>query len=219
MRIISDFNDYYDGFMDHDKKDPFIRVWVRRTDDKIEVSKYKLEALNEKLYWFDLMHDRVWSYYLIVAGKVYPMIIKTSENIWPNRGYHDEYYYNAEDFINSYKDMTPWGKDNVRAFFKRYPDMTELCLELKTPLILISVDKLYDNEKNSTYRLVSINPNLKKLQFNKVMTSPQVYQTLDYLVSNVMVDDKSPHGVQTDIEKIEAHGFDKKTSFRKMPRN
>lgn len=217
MRIISNFKDYYDGFMVHDRKDPFVRVWVRNFTKDIEVSKYKLEAFDEKLFWFDFKHDRVFGKYLIVAGKVYPLVIKTVWNPYGVSG--EEIYYNAEDLINSYKDMTPWGAENVRKFFKEYPDMTDLCLELKTPLILITEEDLFWDRSSSTFRKVSINPNLKELQFNKVMGSAQLYQTLDYFVSNIMVDDKSPHGVQTDIEKVEAHGFDKVKSFRKMPRD
>lgn len=214
MRIISNFHDYYDGFMDHDRKDPFVRVWVRRTTEEVKVSKYKLEMFTERIFWLE--HDRVSSYFLIVAGKVYPLVIRT---IWDNyMRSHDEVYYDAESLITSFPKMYGWTQENVKKFFKEYPDMTDLCLELGTPLILIREEDLFWYRGDSTFRNVSINPNLKELQFNKVMGASQLYQTLDYLVSNVMVDDKAPHGVQTDVEKIESHGFDKVTSFRKMPR-
>lgn len=214
MRIISNFKDYYDGFMDHDRKDPFVRVWVRNYAEDIEVSKYKLEAFDERLFWFN--HDRIFGRYLILAGKVYPLVIKTIWNAYGANG--EETYYNADDLIKSYKEVSPWQQESIRKFFKQYPDMTSLCLELKTPLILIYEENLFWDRSGSTFRKVCINPNLKSLQFNKVMGSAQLYQLLDYMVSNVMVDDKSPHGIQTDIEKVEAHGFDKIKSFRNMPR-
>ena len=109
MRIISNFKDYYDGFMDHDRKDPFVKVWVRNFTKDIKVSKYKLEAFDEKLFWFQ--KTRVWSKYLIVAGKVYPFLIREYYNFDGRNT--QEIHYNVESFINSFTHVNEYQKDNI----------------------------------------------------------------------------------------------------------
>ena len=129
MRIISNFKDYYDGFMDHNRKDPFVRVWVRN-DGEAKVSKYKLEKLDEKLFWFERV--RVWAKYLIVAGKVYPLIVRDVYNEGGKSSWemHEEVFYDAKTFIDSFSNnhLTSHQIENVEKFFKEYPDMSELCL-------------------------------------------------------------------------------------------
>ena len=128
-----------------------------------------------------------------------------------------KFFFTAEEAIDDYGKKSFWYDENVREVFGNYPDMTQFCLDYNTPIIFISPSSNgYKDE--TTIRTCETNVNLKELGISKIISAPQLYQTLDYFVSNIMVDDKSPHGVQTDIEKIEAHGFDKVKSFRKMPR-
>lgn len=218
MRIISNFKDYYDGHAVYDKSDFMTKVWVRKPME-IKISKYHLELFEDrKVHSYDNNDTYRDAMFLIIAGKVIPFIQKQWYSYkMGDRGWKKKFFFTAEEAIDDYGKKSFWYDENVREVFGNYPDMTQFCLDYNTPIIFISPSSNgYKDE--TTIRTCETNVNLKELGISKIISAPQLYQTLDYFVSNIMVDDKSPHGVQTDIEKIEAHGFDKVKSFRKMPR-
>jgi hypothetical protein len=217
MRIISDYKDYYDGHAVYDKTDYMTKVWIRKSE-KIKVSKYRLELFEERrVHDFDSIKDmRKDAMFLILAGKVIPFIQKEWYD-WENHGgWMKKFFFTVEEANAEFKTIK-YGllyNEDIKKVFSDYPDMTQLCLDYKAPVILISPSS-NDYKDETTVRTCETNVNLKELGISKIITAPQLYQMLDYFVSNVLVSDDMPHGVQTDIEKIEAHGFDKKISFRK----
>lgn len=57
-------------------------------------------------------------------------------------------------------------------------------------------------------------PNLGELKFAKILDAQAMYlQTVDFISEN-FVDKGEEIAVQSSLQKIESHGFDKKTSFR-----
>ena len=86
-------------------------------------------------------------------------------------------------------------------------DLSSISLEFSTPIWFYS-----------NYKLVK-NPNLQILGMPKILDGTQVAQKINQFFDNVMVSDEMPKSKfppLTDVDKLEAHGFDKKISFRKV---
>ena len=228
MRIISDFRDYYDGLATFDRKDPMTRIWERTSCDyKIEVDKKFFKYFDETKFPF--LFSNHWDLgFLIISGKVHPFIRHWIpgewKNIWSKKekyvDSHYDYYYNFKTLFEKVPTLVErWGKKEIKQFFNLdiYPDMTALCLEVKSPIIVFYPrGSHYFRAKlhGENLRSCKVNANLKDMGVSKLYSSPEIYQMLDYFVSNVMVDDQMPKVKQTDVEKIESHGFDKVISFR-----
>lgn len=232
MRIISKFRDYYDGFSEFNNKDYLTKVWVRKEED-IEVPYNKVKCFIEKL---NVPRD-FFHCYFIIAGKVIPFMYKYAQ-IKDKYGlleYKTFYYYSFKDLIKGnpnlfkkrktrYYDYYSGSKKHIMEFFnKSYPDMTSLCLEVGSPILLF---KPYhcgyhsDWTNDSSAVRAETNVPLMNMGITKIYSAPEMYQMLDVFVSNIlMVNDNMPEGKQTDVEKIEAHGFDKVKSFRKDKEN
>lgn len=232
MKIISDFRDYYDGYSHYNSEDYKVKHWVRKEED-IQISKYTLESLEN-----DLLRtpDNFEAAYIIIAGKVHPYISyhKTGyidfdfSGKWVD-GYTN-YYFDAETFMEMYKDYKKdykpkqhygwWtntlSERDVKNFFNtKYSDRIDLCLEFDTPIISIRPKTSGYKERERTYRVCTKNVNLKEHGVSKLFNSPEVYQLLDVFIGNVLVKDEMPMSPMTDLIKIQSHGFDVKTSFRK----
>lgn len=230
MRIISKANDYYDGLMNFDKEDYLNKVWVRNERD-VKVNRNHLRVLEDRQI---KMYERNWtSGYLIIAGKVHPFI-----NYYKNGGIDHEtgryisstrtYYYDAKSALDKYNTF-PKGREwynfgkagglkkSVNDFFKPYPDMTELCLAVQSPIVLVytQADYYMDRTNDASDRTVVVDIHLNSMNLATLYHPYEIYQLLDVFISNVMVDDKMPMPPMTDTEKVESHGFDKKLSFRK----
>jgi hypothetical protein len=223
MIIISSFKDYYDGYATRDRQDFREKMWIREkkeVDFSLEkllkaVDNYKQKRIYRTFYKGSLVSYE--SGLLVISGVLFPVIIRKftdGRKAW-------EYFYSYDSLINAYPDAKRleggfFGYD-LKAFFKTdLVHLDDLCIELGSPVLLFS------HPENTRYRhiagntiSITINPVLKDIGFSKCMDSPSVYQLLDYFVSNVLVNDEMPTYPRTDIEKLESHGFDKKTSFRK----
>lgn len=224
MRIISKFKDYYDGLMDY-SNDRLNRVWLRKKEEFF-IPKFRLKEIDKShFYWGYKIH----MFYLVVAGKVYPVLRYAEEGKLEKfkfnaSGYR--YYFTLEDFDKEHPEQTRSRynsksanvgyekgkiKDDWKDFFKEYSDLTELCLEFKTPVFVIKRERTKDKDG---FKCIT-NINLKDIEFYKVMDPYTVYQELDMFMSNVMVNDEMPPSPMSDLEKIDSHGFDRKISFRK----
>jgi hypothetical protein len=225
VRIISNKKDYYDGFMNHDKRDYNNKVFVR-CEEIVKINKEALNSFEDRRLW---LNSRYHSHnFLIVAGKVYPFIevdepsqVYSDNNVICRRKACHNFYYDAVTYENEHGIKNSgyrylFNKNDLEKFFNEpYPDMTNLCVKVGTPIILISPSKGYYEEKGESLRNCLINVNLKDLSFSKIMKASTLFQEIDLFISNVMVNDNIVQSYQTDIEKVEAHGFDKKLSFRK----
>jgi hypothetical protein len=228
MKIISNYRDYYDGYADQFTNDYKIKHYIREQKD-IEISKYLLQDLEENLLRTPLDFRAA---YMIIAGNVYPFV-----SVYNNGTNPDSYYFDTESLMDrymkekdildrerKYKKIQYWqwrihpqdiDKKNMENFFNRkYPDMTKLCIEHDTPIIYISPESGWYRNKNRTFRTCTKNVNLKEFGLSKLFTASDMYQIIDMFVSNVLVKDEMPMSPMSNEEKIQSHGFDKKSSFR-----
>jgi len=234
MKIISKFKDYYDGYSYGYNNDPKVRYWIRKTEN-IDISKYLLTNLEKDIL---RTYNNYHSGYLIIAGKIYPFVsIHTEADIHVKP--KTEYFFNPDDLMKRHAQeknkimrarkhrnwkWSYWfqslSKRDVTEFFnKKYPDMSNLCIEYNTPIILIEPRRPGYQEREKTYRTCVKNINLKDYGLSKVFKAPEIYQILDVFINNVLVDDKMPMSPMTDLEKVQSHGFDTKISFRKPKQN
>lgn len=238
MKIFSKFRDYYDGYADYSNNDDRVKYYIREKKE-IEISKYLLQNLEKEL----LITPRDFqAHYLIIAGKVHPFVSIDTASGWDyidNKQVYIEsrtdYYFDSVSLINKYNEIRDkinrgiqkgkypmWmryggslEKRDVSSFFtKEYPDMTNLCIIYDTPVILISPRGQGYKSKYKTFRTCTKDVNLKEYGLSKVFSAPEIYQILDVFVSNVLVKDEMPMSPMSNEEKIQSHGFDKKSSFR-----
>lgn len=227
MRIISKYSDYYDGYMNFNRKDPFNKVWVR-SEEKIKVNKNELSLFEERkvnlyIYWRDRGTYAGKTIFFVVAGKIYPAVKVLVDGNWD---YYDnyepdhyEYIFDLETIKQEYPLLlrNNWNDTETRLneFFNGfYPDVSELCLSVGSPILMIQPNIDYYEERYSSFRTIHKDINLKDYSFSKMFTAPQIYQELDYFISNIMVNDDMPDSPQSDIDKVHSHGFDG-WSFRK----
>lgn len=238
MKIFSKFRDYYDGYADYSNDDDKAKYYIRE-EKEIEISKYLLQNLEDEIL---RTPQDFGSHYLIIAGRVHPFVSVYTNPGWDyvdNKQIYIEsrtdYYFDHVSLMNKYNEVRdrtnrerkkgkyPWWRwhsgfierRDVSSFFtKDYPDMTNLCIDHNTPVILISPEWPGYKNKDKTFRTCTKDVNLKEYGLSKVFTAPEIYQILDVFVSNVLVKDEMPMSPMSNEEKIQSHGFDKKTSFR-----
>ena len=223
MNIMSGHSDYYDGYMNHDRKDMFNKVW-KRYYKKTDINVNKVRIFEERAIRLGLSNWR--AAYVIVAGKVYPIVIFES--------YREvRTYFDADSAYKAYSkavkedrwEATRWrwisagSKSYFVDFFNFRENYTNLCIELETPIIFIEPNENYYKERHSSIRKVKVNVNLKRLGFSKLYKSYTIYQTLDVFVSNVLVNDNMPDTTpMTEKQKMGQHGFDPNYGFKTRPK-
>ena len=99
----------------------------------------------------------------------------------------------------------PWGRDR----WKWYDDFADAEVSKESPL------RIYINDYGlvEPVRKIIKNPILSESPITKLIPAEEVWQGIyDYLIK-----EREPaiEDTRSDVEKLESHGFDKKTSFRK----
>jgi len=229
MRIISNQRDYYDGCMNHDKKDRYNKVWVRK-EREIWINKRKLVELEKR-------HLRIsrdgWSTgFLILAGKVIPYVVQHTTGYRNEYGssYFEkfEYYYDAESANEAHKNEKKptsrnnyrywgWGNDikqDLIAFFAPYSNRDDLCIERQTPIILITPANRNYGDRHNPVRTCYVDVNLQEMQVTKLFDAYQLYQELDVYYRNTLTNDDMVMRPIDDSLKVKIHGFDPKYGFR-----
>jgi hypothetical protein len=94
---------------------------------------------------------------------------------------------------------------------KEWQTMLPKCITPETPLALYITDISSWRHRDSE---VIVNPILEGSIFTNILSAKEVYEG----IYNYLLECKEPkiEDKRNDIEHIESHGFDKKTSFRKM---
>lgn len=233
LKINSNFSDYYDcaigSFVDSD-------VTINRKNEKVKVNIFN-EFPNSILKNLK-MYDYSWSYH---KGSVYGVNTihcvgfcgKWYYFVWvevkDKNGYtnaerryitFDEIIENEKknsmfSFMNKYHDLSNDRRDlNNDEFF------TKDIFEKYGPIIYCSDMDL--SRLASFYRIVEDRcieiekfPNLKELGFSKVVDPYTALNTLEHWYDVQARPDEVEVPVGDDITRLQAYGFDKKTSFRK----
>ncbi len=203
MLIASKFRDYYDT--------------VRRLGvDKSIIYKRELKEIEQPRAFENIKmtgRDNLHSYYLIgFCGKTYCLIIyyprpKMTHFEWWSPP--DEFYFNYDDYCaaNPKDDGYKWGEQygmSIKSFYENYnnKDNLQYFLDLDAPVFVYDIGS----------RLLSVNPELKKFNFQKVVDPFQAFQKLSQFLSNELAHEK-PIAPTPDKYKILAHNMDK-WSFR-----
>jgi hypothetical protein len=220
MKILSKFKDYYDFVVDSD----YNTIYERHTKkyvDKFHVINFKRRnelsliakhipidpLLEKKLNWkgysapFGFWYrktkhipDELGEFISIAfCDKLYP-IFKTKTN---------QYIFTAEDFNDKLN------QDNKLYLSDKFINEKFLSVECKNNIILNCPIVLRDLDE------MVFNPKLSDYGFQKLFTPTQCYQELYNWFS---LHKKEPHipSSPDDMNRYEAKGFDKKTSFRNI---
>ena len=234
MKIISKYKDYYDYLVHlygEDEKVVYNRGDISVKGSNVSIpSTFHSEKLSLPIFvdhkdrlfmnfgdpkskW---RNDSIINCWLVVVGKVYPLIEKT------------------EDAIVRYEILDGEKHKKLGKFFKRkyfYPEydspvtevgqhfwwVDEICKELDSPVFIMKDVVCYQRSlectvKNRYFPLKDIEG------FVSLYSPEQIYQDINHYILNTMREspDYMPPGnpAQTNEEKIVSHGFDKKISFR-----
>lgn len=224
MKIYSKFHDYYDIGLQYgiDPNCVYSRTTTRIDGfDKERVlnTVFSISSYDRSL--FDRMTDIVM---VVFCGKLY-FATRFSKQI--NAYKTEEYYFydfsSYEKYIHkNYKEneyakffnLSHWtsrGKVTAEDVMEKYPikdqKLTDLLIEFGVPAIRIySCSRYYE---------VELNPVLKGVQFYKALDPYTTFQEISMFISGVMGGSAPPMVQVSDVIRLEKHGFDKVTSFRK----
>ncbi len=224
MRIISDFKDYYDGILmaNYDAQD---RLYVRKYQE-IPRQAGLYQAPKEIRFY-----DGCW-YVLLFAGHAYPGA-QISYPWIPKFG-PGKLIFNIESLDKYVKEFK--GKSSLVSTYDKpmhghtketYRDSIVEKFKMASPVKIdpsvfhrfdspIIVYRMFQAYKDgSPLNTVYLNPSLKELGFSSVMLAEQAAQELEMFFHSEFLEHPKPMVQVSDLNRLEAHGFDKKTSFRK----
>lgn len=197
MRIISPFKDYYDGMAAYDDGYNLIYRRINKTPTLISLP-FRLPYYCYSYY--NHTYRRI-GHWIGFAGTVYPML----------EVYKDgklKYIYDME--IARKEIRTSWDYDKYEAFLN--PKNVVDIFDKHGPTWIISGQPY-------KYPIVIIeNPRLLDFKFQEVLPAHIAYNELNKFMCNRENPTKPVPEMSNDI-KIEQHGFDLKTSFRKSKEN
>ena len=206
MKLHADFHDYYDTAIGYG------------TDSNVHYNRYTKEVeikLKSKLDFPHLFWD-TRPLLLGFCGEIYPML----EYVKRDSTYQivDRFYaYTYKEFLNKRKEWqwtrSAFGYSDKRTeigtkqFFIDWRQQDDaLFLENKVPIWIYQLQS--HNQK------AVLNPKLKTYEFYRVKDANTAFQEISMYLSNILVEQKQVAAVE-DKYRIEQHGFDSKTSFRK----
>ena len=227
MRIISNFHDFYDIGQKLGYDSTLIMFRKEQPTDQFNkwIKKFNISQFDEINYKFcdrlkiSKANNKITSikqYYIIVVGKVYPLVILNEKEFFYNIDSLDtvlkEYSYNLFNKYNKYRYSLHTKLYNFfnNDFVKK--DWTEYCLLNKLPIVSIEYSEFF----NEPF-IVTSYPNLSKLGFHKIFHPHTLYQELGMFMGNIAAPDLCPVNL-SEKDRIVQHGFDK-WSFRKMGLN
>lgn len=232
MLIISKYTDYYDSVAFSKGVDKSI---IYKRENSLVLERKIIKHYDKKDFYFPSYCMRSSSQYYnryglirfetyIVGfcGKMYPLMV-TSTVIKKNQ-YQDEtvteYIYDLEII----KEHTKKYCSNWAGNFSDYEAMLtnkiieNLFFEYKVPSFIINesgFNVFLQIKTSNDGKNLELNPNLKQIQFYKVFETAAAFQEIEMFISGVLGVDSQKTIEVSDKSKIEGHGFDYKTSFRK----
>lgn len=182
----------------------------QRTESKVVTMK-EWDGLNagvrQVANFFGYDRELDW---LVVAGKPYPLVML--EN-YPAK-------YEILDLEKHRNIARPGGNSPGMPELTRIGVQTKRLIELSRlvghPVFIINDVRENHNTKDFSIRVEGDYPILKEIGLPPLYPAEQLYQDLAYFMGNTMKisPDLSPPAQMTDLQKVNAHGFDKKISFR-----
>ncbi len=206
MKIVSQFNDYYDGVASSlfDKE----TLYIRKVAEELTGNKFELDRKNRYISYPDSATYMI----LFFCGKTYPIVRIFREISFSKKEVTYCYNYKAfeEAFASIKKQNTYYHHiyDFTYKFFEDYKN-NNVNLVLNSPIVLT---KINDDNREVYVK----NAKLSDIDFFKVMDSYTCFQEI-YMCMNSVYKAEKPVVEIEDKYKIQQHGFDVKASFRKSP--
>ena len=226
MKLHTDFHDYYDTAVGYGIDE---KIHYNRFTRKVE------KKLNLDIDTPPVNHGK--SMLLGFCGEIYPFIqlVERGEDNKPKAVYcvysSEEYVeriMQIESLMKSVIFQMRWNrlkitdkeigkflnkmlvKEKIKSFFADWRKRDDtLFLEHRAPVWLLNLN-IFD-------RTITLNPKLAELDFERIKDANEAFQEISMYVANILVEQKETAPVD-DIYRIEQHGFDLKTSFRKEKR-
>lgn len=214
MILHTDFHDYYDAAIGYGADS---NVHYNRYTKEIELSlKFKFDF--PRLFW------EARALLLGFCGEIYPLIVLVKYD--SDYRIVDRFHaYNINELIVKRKEWT----NAKSSFYNRYEKQHEkrrrieaerffanwrqrddtVFLENKVPVWLYQIQ--------SYERKAILNPRLKTYEFFRVKDATAAFQEISMYLSNILIERKETAVIE-DKYRIEQHGFDLKTSFRREKR-
>lgn len=210
MKLHTDFHDYYDNGVGYG------------IDEKVHYNRFTKEVEIHIKCKFDFPHY-FETYLLGFCGQIYPMV--ELERLERNYDYEYDteehkilekfYAFSFDEVIikESEWETSSFGygsdllKIQIKQFFTDWSfQSNEIFVRHKVPTWIVKL------ERNQTLGL--INPKLKDYGFERIKDSFTAFQEISMYLSNILAEQKEVAKIE-DKYRIEQHGFDLKTSFRK----
>lgn len=219
MIIQSKFKDYYD-FCSRHGVDKTI-VYRRTQESFLDLEIDKIVAPSRG-YPFAVSnsHPKYLLEWIIFCNKAVAHFVR--DNPYDKHGYHidierDMFFdSNTEEFTQFVQEQlyegSNYGKNKVDDFARVFnTDWTDYHFKYKCPVFKVRKEAwAYENKVN-----IHTNPNLREIHFYKYKDTFSCYQEIAQFVGGVLGDAGREMVVPQDKYRIQAAGFDLKTSFRK----
>lgn len=213
MRIISKFHDYYDSVMKSGMDQEVIYV---RNPKKLYLDKNFYTSKRTKSNQCDIE-----TLLLGFCGEIYPIFKVILGNNEPPM-----IFYNVEDFkeftlsrklTDSYDFRSSrWFGNNYNTFVtQNFSELKELFHLHQVPIFTIQNHRTFTYGYNNE-GLLTLNPSLKALEFQRIKDPYSAYQDIFQYVSGVLNKPENRMVNISDRDKIHKHGYNK-WSFRQLP--
>ena len=198
MRLISKWKDYFDYLVGIYGRDPTF-VYDRRVLPMTKYNGYASDWVNDyRLHICGVMYT-VFEY----KGKLYHTgeELLALNKLLEERGLHGDTLYYVSKWYTK--------KTDAKKLYAAYNNiLSDHNLEQRQPVLLAEV-KLGTDPPEYRYTI----PLLKSFNFHKAMSAEELYKKVIVFLG-VLKDYPPITNNQTDLEKLQSHGFDKKISFR-----
>lgn len=203
MKLISKYKDYYDYLQGIYGIDELI-VYDRRGEIQEPSEFYPINSFNE---------PQVVSYNFAICNKEYTVY-----------QYKEKFYHTPIQILKLNKEIQKDGKVGYLSYSRRKIETleqasihymknnhsnTSINEILRKPVLICVGDFMEDRKDPKSWKV----PNLQKYGVGSWYRAEEIwkdiYSFISYLKDNPEIPNK-----QTDLEKLQAHGFDKKVSFR-----
>ena len=209
MKIIDNKKDYYDYLVGYYGLDDYVVYDRRKSDPNCSYDNVVVKSLPQ--------FGKFISVYDVDGRTEYRVTLWAGHNMMTKILYVDvDKKAGIKTF--TWKDYQEWMKEESRRAWWKYT-IHEKEWETKlpkritqdTPLVLYITEMNYYRHSES---IIITNPILEGSIFTNILPAKDVYEG----IYNYLLECKEPkiEDTRNDIEHLESHGFDRKTSFRKM---
>lgn len=231
MIINSNFHDFYDGshggFID--KTIVYERYLIDTKIKEIEGLNHRdLEIKGTVGYSYKDLSEIKQFFYVGYCGKIYigfkyyktiklQYNVDTVETFTYDRDLIFKILIDHEfRYLKSKKSWEKEVKVDLDNLYQKYEgkELLDPFIKYKSPLFIIGTKFTIDPDKFDRSKNLILNPSLKNISFFK-FEAPIVFRDISTFISNVLTNPEKESPPLSNVQKIEAHGFDKTTSFRK----